>query len=62
MLQRDPERALRAAIRGMLPHNVLGRGMLRKLKVYGGPEHPHQAQGVESFELPHLKSAKRVEE
>ena len=43
-LRRDPAKAFRAAVRGMLPHTVLGRQMLRKLKVYAGPEHPHQAQ------------------
>jgi large subunit ribosomal protein L13 len=35
----------------MLPHNSLGRSMLRKLKVYAGPEHPHQAQGPTAFEI-----------
>ena len=44
LLQRDPGRALRLAVKGMLPHNDLGRLMLRKLKVYPGPAHPHQAQ------------------
>ena len=42
--QKEPERVLEDAVRGMLPHNRLGRAMLRKLKVYAGPEHPHQAQ------------------
>src|SRR5512141_1464895 len=46
---KDPERAFRVAVRGMLPHGVLGRQMLRKLKVYAGPEHPHQAQGVKPY-------------
>jgi large subunit ribosomal protein L13 len=35
----------------MLPHNTLGRAMLRKLKVYAGPEHPHQAQSPAPFEI-----------
>ena len=39
-----PDRVLRSAVWGMLPHNKLGRAMLKKLKVYAGPEHPHQAQ------------------
>jgi len=39
-----PEWVVRKAIWGMLPHNVLGRKLIRKLKVYAGPEHPHQAQ------------------
>jgi large subunit ribosomal protein L13 len=44
MLQRSPEQVIEAAVRGMLPKNSLGRAMLRKLKVYPGPEHPHAAQ------------------
>lgn len=44
MLEKHPERVLERAIRGMLPHNRLGDEMYRKLKVYAGPEHPHQAQ------------------
>lgn len=43
-LQRAPERVIEAAVRGMLPKNKLGRAMFRKLKVYAGPSHPHQAQ------------------
>ncbi len=41
---RIPERLIQYAVRGMLPKNRLGRKLLRKLKVYRGPEHPHQAQ------------------
>ena len=44
MLERHPERVVRLAVRGMLPKNRLGRSLIRKLKVYPGPEHPHQAQ------------------
>ncbi len=44
MLTRKPEEVLRMAVRGMLPKNSLGRQMLKKLKVYGGPSHPHEAQ------------------
>ena len=44
VLERHPERVIKHTVRGMLPHNALGRKMLRKLKVYGGPEHPHAAQ------------------
>jgi large subunit ribosomal protein L13 len=40
----QPERLIEAAVRGMLPKNSLGRQLFRKLKVYAGPEHPHQAQ------------------
>ncbi len=43
-LARHPTRVLEAAVRGMLPKNRLGRRMIKKLKVYAGPEHPHQAQ------------------
>lgn len=44
LLDKDPRRAVEKAVKGMLPHNSLGRAMLTKLKVYPGPEHPHQAQ------------------
>ncbi len=43
-LERYPERVIEAAVWGMLPKNRLGRKLLRKLKVYAGPEHPHAAQ------------------
>ncbi len=51
MLERHPDRVLRLAIKNMLPHNKLGRNMIRKLKVYAGPEHPHEAQQPEKLEL-----------
>ncbi len=51
MLKRHPERALQLAVRGMLPKNALGRKMLKKLKVYAGEEHPHQAQQPKKLEL-----------
>jgi large subunit ribosomal protein L13 len=44
MLERHPERIIEKAVKGMLPKNSLGRAMNRKLKVYAGPEHPHEAQ------------------
>lgn len=44
LLQRKPEEVLRHAVRGMLPKNSLGRSLLKKLKIYAGGEHPHQAQ------------------
>ena len=44
MLERHPQRVLEKAVRGMLPHNRLGEEMYRKLKVYAGPDHPHEAQ------------------
>ena len=43
-LVRHPTFAVRAAVKGMLPKNILGRRILKKLKVYAGPDHPHQAQ------------------
>ena len=51
LLQRHPERVVEAAVHGMLPKNRLGRRILRKLKVYAGPDHPHQAQCPVSEEL-----------
>ena len=44
MLDKDPAFLIRHAVKGMLPKNRLGRKLLRKLKVYAGPDHPHQAQ------------------
>ncbi len=44
VLQRHPTRVIEHAVRGMLPKNALGRQMFRRLKVYAGSEHPHQAQ------------------
>ena len=55
LLQRDPVRALKQAVRGMLPAGVLGRAMLRKLKVYVGNDHPHQAQGPVPFDPPRAR-------
>ncbi|MET0854849.1 MAG: uL13 family ribosomal protein, partial [Microterricola sp.] len=43
-LEKNPERAVEKAIRGMLPKNSIGRAQLKKLKVYAGSEHPHAAQ------------------
>jgi large subunit ribosomal protein L13 len=51
LLERRPEAVIERAVRGMLPKNKLGRQMARKLKVYAGPDHPHQAQGPESLEF-----------
>ena len=44
LLESRPEEALRRAVRGMLPKGPLGRRMLKKLRVYAGPDHPHEAQ------------------
>jgi len=46
-----PERAVESAVKGMLPHNRLGRKLARKLKVYSGPDHPHAAQSPEPLNV-----------
>jgi large subunit ribosomal protein L13 len=51
LMARHPERAVEKAVKGMLPKNTLGRKMLRKLKVYAGPDHPHQAQQPAPYEI-----------
>ena len=49
-LAQYPDRALRDAVWGMLPHNRMGRAVLKRLKVYGGAEHPHNAQKLKALE------------
>jgi large subunit ribosomal protein L13 len=56
LLDRKPADAIRRSIRGMLPHGPLGRQMLKKLKVYPGPEHPHAAQQPVVLDLPAAKA------
>ena len=51
LLQRHPTRAVEYAVKGMLPKNRLGRRMFKKLKVYAGSDHPHQAQRPQVLEL-----------
>ena len=51
MMARKPEKVVEMAVRRMLPKNSLGRKMLKKMKVYRGPEHEHQAQKPEKIEL-----------
>ncbi len=51
MLQKKPDKLLWFAVKGMLPNNSLGRRQLKKLKVYAGPDHPHQAQCPEKLEI-----------
>lgn len=51
LMATHPERIIRFAVEGMLPHNRMGRAQLRKLKVYAGPDHPHQAQSPKALEL-----------
>ena len=50
-LQQAPERVLETAVKGMLPRNPLGRAMLKKLRVFAGPEHNHQAQQPKPLEI-----------
>jgi large subunit ribosomal protein L13 len=50
-LQKHPTRVIESAVWGMLPKNALGRKMVKKLKVYAGPEHPHQAQQPQPLEF-----------
>ena len=51
LLAQDPRKAVEKAVKGMLPHNKLGRAQLHKLKVYSGPEHPHKSQQPQEFTL-----------
>ena len=51
LLEKHPERIIQKAVRGMLPHNTLGRQMFKKLRVYSGPEHRHQAQQPTILEI-----------
>ena len=50
-LKEKPEEFVRSSIRGMLPKNKLGRAMIKKLKIYRGPEHPHEAQEPKPLEI-----------
>ena len=51
MMESSPERVLQLAVKGMLPRNPLGRQMLRKLKIFAGPEHNHQAQQPQPLDI-----------
>ena len=51
LLQRAPERVIERAVKGMLPKNPLGRKMFKKLKVYAGPQHTHEAQQPVALEI-----------
>ena len=51
LLATRPDRAVEKAVKGMLPHTTLGRAMARKLKVYAGPDHPHQAQRPVPYQI-----------
>ena len=50
-LQKAPERVIQTAVKGMLPSNPLGRAMFKKLKVFAGPDHHHQAQQPQPLEI-----------
>jgi large subunit ribosomal protein L13 len=52
LLETHPERILEAAVRRMVPRNRLGRRQMTKLKIYAGPQHPHQAQKPVAYKLP----------
>lgn len=52
LMEKHPERVVQQAVKGMLPHTKLGRAMIKKLKVYPGPEHPHEAQRPVVWDLP----------
>lgn len=56
LLATRPEEVVRKAVKGMLPHNRLGRQQLSKLKVYAGPDHPHEAQGPVRLDLPSARA------
>jgi len=51
MLAERPDRLIMRTVKGMLPHNTLGASVLKKLRVYRGPEHPHEAQHPELLEI-----------
>ena len=51
LLEKKPEDVLRFAVKGMLPKNSLGRRQLKKLKIYVGPDNPHEAQQLEALEI-----------
>lgn len=55
LLARKPGDAVRGTVRGMLPKNRLGRQMLKKLKVYAGPDHPHGAQRPQTLDVAHAR-------
>lgn len=59
LLAKHPERAVEKAIKGMLPKNSLGRKMFGKVKVYAGPDHPHQAQKPVPFEITQISQIQK---
>jgi large subunit ribosomal protein L13 len=61
LLEKRPDRAVEKAVKGMLPHTTLGRHMASKLKVYAGPEHPHQAQKPVPYEITQVSQVRNAE-
>ena len=57
LLTKRPEKAIEIAVRGMLPHNKLARQIIKKLKVYSGPNHPRQAQKATPFEITQISQS-----
>lgn len=55
-LEKSPDRVIRSAVWGMLPHNRYGRQLLRTLKIYAGPDHPHRAQKPAQAQSPQTKA------
>ncbi|MBC8389508.1 MAG: 50S ribosomal protein L13 [Actinobacteria bacterium] len=51
MMEKSPELVLRNSVKGMIPHNILGRKVIKKLKIYAGENHPHGAQNPEKIEI-----------
>lgn len=51
LVEKKPEFIIEKAVKGMIPHNKLGRKIIKKLKVYAGPEHPHQAQQPQELQI-----------
>jgi large subunit ribosomal protein L13 len=55
LLETNPQRAIEIAVKGMLPHNKLGRQLIKKLKVYADANHPHVAQDPKPYEIKQIK-------
>jgi large subunit ribosomal protein L13 len=51
MLEKKPEQVIKSAVKGMLPKNRIGSKLISKLKIYAGPDHPHEAQQPEKLEV-----------
>jgi large subunit ribosomal protein L13 len=57
LMEKKPTEVIRKAVRGMLPKTTLGRQMLKKLKIYAGPDHPHAAQAPQPLAIEHARRA-----